>query len=353
MSNISLATELANRVEHIAQLRCLLTESRRIVVLPHTAPDGDALGATLGLMSTIRSLSPQGQCVVISPDTVERYLRWLPRVEEIIDYQRQSEEALRYIAEADLILHLDHNQTSRLRYYPLVDAVSASSARKVLIDHHLDPETGFDLVFSYPGLSSTCELVYALVKACGLVEHISPQVATLLMTGIVTDTGRLMYACFYPEIYQHFSELMALGADYPYIIDQLSYHGTLGQLRLQGYALYEKLELYPELGAAIICLSREEMCRLEISKGDTEGLVNLPLSVEGIDNVCFIREDVDQIKLSMRSIGELPVNLIASRGFGGGGHLNAAGAEYRGREMSMAKNVYLSELKKLRQELKK
>ena len=137
------------------------------------------------------------------------------------------------------------------------------------------------------------------------------------------------------------------GADYPYIIDQLSYHGTLEELKLRGYILHEKLEVYSELGAAIITLNQEEMQARGLSKGDTEGLVNLPLSVEGIDCVCFIREDKTQVKISLRSIGSFPVNILAQKGFGGGGHLNAAGGEWQG-DIDGARQQFLAQLKQLR-----
>lgn len=331
----------------VTRLKALLSECRHIVIFPHTAPDGDALGSTLGLHRFIRVLYPDAQCTIISPDSIDKYLQWLPGIEDILIWQTQQELASQIIQNADLLIHLDHNVTTRLRYKELVDIVRQSRVKRIMIDHHLEPEQGFDLTFSYPGLSSTCELVYMLLKAMDGTQWIDAQTATDLLTGIVTDTGRLMYGCFYPEVFTHFSELLALGADYPKIIDQLSYHGSESQLRVQGYALYHKLELYPELRTSVITLSVEEQQKLGIQKGDMEGIVNLPLSIEGIDASCLIREDHDQIKLSLRSIGKLPINLVASQGFGGGGHLNAAGAEYRDGGLDVAKKIYLREIKKV------
>lgn len=332
--------------EAVTHLASLIERSQHIVLLPHTTPDGDALGSTLAL-SGILSAHTHRAVSVISPDPIERYLQWMPQLDTLVHYHHEPERALELIGQADLILHLDHNTTKRLRHTPLVEAVYASSAPRVLIDHHLDPEEGFELCFSMPGLSSTSELVYMLIRELGWTSLLTPELSTLLLTGIVTDTRRLMYGCFYPEVFDHFAQLLAHGADYPRIIDSLSYHGALSQLRLQGYALHHCLEIVPELRTAIITLTREDMVRLEVSKGDTEGLPNLPLMVEGIDASVLIREDADQVKLSMRSIGDVPVNLVASRGFGGGGHLNAAGAELRQGDLEMAKNIYLRELKKV------
>lgn len=333
-------------LEQLEQLVRMLDEATNILILPHTAPDGDALGSTLGLMQILRHRYPNKQIHVISPDPVERYLSWLPLVDELCQWQTQQDEALELIGQADLVLHLDHNRTSRLRYAELIAALEANTSPKILIDHHLYPDEEVALSLSFPRASSTCELVCALMHAIGFAPHICRDAATLLLSGIITDTGRLMYNCFETETFDTVSRLLALGADYPFVIDQLSYHGTLSQLRLQGYVLHQKLVVMPELRAAYFTLDKSEMAAFDISKGDTEGLVNLPLSVEGIDSVCFLREDRDQIKLSFRSIGDFPVNELAMRGFGGGGHLNAAGAEHHG-PLDEAKNIYLCELKKL------
>lgn len=301
----------------------------------------------MGLQRFIKILYPEATCTIVSPDPIDKYLQWLPDVEKILIWQTNQELSTQCILEADLLIHLDHNDIGRLRYQDLIDVARQVQAKRIMIDHHLEPEQGFDLTFSYPGLSSTCELVYMLIRAMGACEYVDAQLATALLTGIVTDTGRLMYGCFYPEVFASFGELLELGADYPAIIDQLSYHGRESQLRVQGYALYHKLEIYPELRTSVVMLSLQEQQELGVQRGDMEGIVNLPLSIEGIDASCLIREEHDQIKLSLRSIGDLPVNVVANRGFGGGGHLNAAGAEYKDGGLDLAKKIYLRELKKV------
>lgn len=337
-------------LQEVEQLHQWLETSRHIVIIPHTAPDGDALGSTLGLCGIIKQIAPKASCLVLSPDPIERHLLWIEGSNDVVVWTTDELQGEALVREADLLLHLDHNQVSRVRHQRYISAIERCSARRVLVDHHLYPDDGFDLTLSYPQLGSTCELVYMLVKAMGYRELITPRIATTLLSGIITDTGRLMYGCFYPEVFTHFAELLALGANYPYIIDSLSYHNSPSQIRLQGYALHKKLEVYPELRTAVISLSQEEMARLEVSKGDTEGLANLPLSVEGIDSACLIREDGDQIKLSMRSIGLVAVNRVATRGFAGGGHLNAAGGELKGGTLEEAKNIYLREIKALQEE---
>ncbi len=338
--------------EKVKELKQLLEDRQRIVLLPHTSPDGDALGATGAFAEVLKAVYSQKEIFIVSPDDVDDYLAWLPIDENFVSFYGNKEKAIKLIEEADLILHLDHNQVKRVRYPELIDAVYQNKeAKRVLIDHHEFPDKDFDLIFSYPELSSTCELVFMLLKGLVWEEHISPKTSTLLLSGMVTDTGRFMYACFYPQIFQHLSELLVLGADYPMIIDRLSYHNKEEQLRLQGYMLNNKLELYPELGTAILTLSQAEMQERGISKGDTEGLVNLPLTIKGINSSCFIREDKSQIKLSLRSIGDFPVNELAMRAFGGGGHLNASGGEFQG-SIDEAKNIYLYELKALLEQKK-
>lgn len=330
----------------LQRLRAILVAKQNIIIFPHTAPDGDALGSTIAFARVLRKAHPHSRICIISPDKIERYLGGIPGICEVLIYPDAPEQAIQLIKQADLLCHLDHNQISRLRYTPLVEAVQQSQAERILIDHHLYPEEGFALQISYPEVSSTCELVYIVLKGLGYTQYIASEEATALCFGIVTDTGRFMYGCFSTALYQHFSELLALGADYPYIIDQLSYHGTLQELKLKGYILHEKLEVYPELRAAVITLSREEIEERGITKGDTEGLVNLPLSVEGIDCVCFIREDKTQIKVSLRSLGDFPINEVAMHAFGGGGHRNAAGGEHQG-TISSARELFLATLNEM------
>ena len=260
----------------VERLRQLILSRKRIVVLPHTSPDGDALGSILAWMQVLRAVAPEANVQAISPDRIENYLSWLPLLHELIIYPEDEAHSLELIRQADLIFHLDHNEVGRLRYPPLVKEIQASSAKRVLIDHHLFPEAGC----SYPEASATCELVYLLAKELGWKEHISPEASTLLLTGIITDTGRFMYSHLSPELFSVTSELLALGADYPFIIDRLSYHNPEAQIRLQGYVLDRKLELYPELGAAVITLSQSELQEFGATKGDTEGLVNIPLSID-------------------------------------------------------------------------
>ena len=334
-------------IEDAQPLCALIAQRERIVLFSHTAPDGDSLGSTLALMLALRVAYPQKLIQVIAPDGIDAYLEWMPRLDEVLIYLKDEHRALETVAAADLLLHVDHNDVRRLRHQPLIEAAGQSSAPRVMIDHHLEPEQGYDLYYSYPGTSSTCQLVYVLLCRMGLEYCIDEEVATLLLTGIMTDTGRFSYSCHSPQLFEHVAQLMQRGARYAYIVDALDNHTPERTLRLRGHFLSELMQIDRELGAAICLLSREDMDRLGIVKGDTEGLVNLPLSIEGVDCSCFMREDGDLVKISLRSTGSLAVNELASSAFGGGGHLNAAGAEHYG-SLEEARQLFLSALRALR-----
>ena len=193
----------------LERLRQLLAEHRRIVVLPHTSPDGDALGSILGWVRILRAVHPEAEIHAISPDRIENYLSWLPALEELVIFPEEEGRALELIMGAELIFHLDHNEVGRLRYPALIEAVRESGARRILIDHHLDPEEGCSPCFSYPEASATCELIYLLTQALGWTEHITAETATLLLVGIITDTGRFMYSHLSPELFETTSALLA------------------------------------------------------------------------------------------------------------------------------------------------
>ena len=167
--------------ELVEQLRQLILNHHNIIILPHTAPDGDALGSTLAWAKVLQAAQPEATIRVLSPDRIENYLNWLPLLDELLIYPDAEEESLRAIHNSDLLFHLDHNQPSRLRYAPLIEAVEQSKAPHILIDHHLDPDPTFTLNISYPEASATCELIHALILSLGWEQHITSEVATLLL----------------------------------------------------------------------------------------------------------------------------------------------------------------------------
>lgn len=307
-------------------LRKMVEEAERIALISHTAPDGDSVGSSIGFAAMLREKGKSNISVIV-PDDIPQYLYCIPGANKVIVHETHPSEAEKALAEADLVFCMDFNAPHRVA--GLQSALESSSAPKVLIDHHLYPADIFTLSFSYPPLSSTSELVLRLAKAIGMESCLTQDAATALMTGILTDTGVFSYSSSDPDLYLLVADLMRAGADKDTIIRNTFQQNSEGKMRMQGYVLYEKMTLLPEMGVAYFTLSAEELVRFHNRTGDTDGLANLPLDIAGIEAVCFLREDKNQIKLSFRSTGNYPVNTLAEN-FGGGGHKNAAGGEFQG-----------------------
>ena len=298
----------------------------KIVIVSHVGPDGDAIGSSLGLW---HFFSSQGKTAnVIVPNAFPDFLKWMPGSKDVLLYDRYKEFADKLIAEADVICCLDFNAIHRID--AMGDAVLASPARKILIDHHLHPEDFCKIIISHPEISSTSELVFRLICRMGYFSDISREGAECIYTGMMTDTGSFTYNSNKPEIYTIVSELIKKGIDKDLIYRKVNQVYSECRLRMMGYVLYEKMRVYPEQQAALITLSKEELDRFQYQTGDTEGFVNLPLSIENVSFSVFIREDSDYIKVSLRSVGDFPCNQFASTYFNGGGHKNASGGEFYG-----------------------
>lgn len=305
-----------------------LEKAEKIVIVSHVSPDGDAIGSSLGLY---HFLTLHGKTVhVIVPNAFPDFLKWMPGAKDIIQYNRYKEFADKLIKGADVICVLDLNTLSRLD--DMQEAVKNSPARKMLVDHHLYPEDFCKITISHPQISSTSELVFRLICQLGNFSDISKEAAECIYTGMMTDTGAFTYNSNNREIYLIIAELLTKGIDKDAIYRQVYNSSSEGRLRLKGFVLYEKMQLFPQFNAALITLSREEQNQFQSMKGDTEGLVNIPLSVKGICFSAFLREDTekDMIKISLRSVGTFPCNRVASEYFNGGGHLNASGGEFYG-----------------------
>ena len=312
--------------EDIRQLKKLLKESRRIVMTCHVHPDGDAVGSTLGWWHLLKCLGKEAAVVV--PDRIPKSLNFLPGSSDIAVYTRHDPYCQRLVGEADLILCCDFNEPGRQDH--LAPLIQESKAVKVLIDHHEDPSMDCSLIFSFPKMSSTCELVFRIIAALGYYTELDKSGATCLLAGLITDTQNFTVNCADPEIYEVLTALMEKGADKTKIVDECVKACSYESLKLKAFALSERLEIFPEHRAALITLSKEDLTRFHYEKGDTEGLVNQQLNIRGIMYSIFMREDADQIKISARSKDGFEVSRICKDLYGGGGHLQAAGAEFKG-----------------------
>lgn len=312
--------------EQTKKLKQLIADAKNIVITCHMSPDGDAVGSSLGLMHVLRTMGKYTS--VVTPDMVPVSLNFLPGVKSIVVYTRQELLAKQLVKEADLIICLDFNALYRIdRFAPVIGQAKAT---KVMIDHHLDPENFTDLCISYPHMSSTCELLYNAIVLTGMKRFLNYNSATCIYTGMMTDTGNFTYNSNNSDLYIIIAELLKYGIDKDYIYNTAMNTFSADRLRLMGYAMSEKMEVFPEVGGAIIELTREELYSFNYQKGDTESLVNKPLSIPGIYWSIFLREDADYIKVSARSTGDFAVNGYCEQYFSGGGHKNAAGGEFIG-----------------------
>ena len=300
----------------------------KIVIVSHVSPDGDAIGSSLGLY---HFLNTQSKTVnVIVPNQFPDFLRWMSGAKDVIIYDKYKEFADKLIQEADVICCLDFNVLSRID--TMEEAVKNSPARKIMIDHHLYPGDFAGITISHPEISSTSELVFRLICRLGNFGDITREGAECIYTGMMTDTGGFTYNSNDRSIYYIISELLSKGIDKDEIYRNVFNTHSEGRLRLMGFVLYEKMEVFRNFNAALIWLTKDEQRKFQYRKGDTEGFVNMPLTMEGIRFSCFLREDTEKnmIKVSLRSVGTFPCNQVAAEFFNGGGHLNASGGEFYG-----------------------
>ncbi|MBW9199349.1 bifunctional oligoribonuclease/PAP phosphatase NrnA [Bacteroidales bacterium SW299] len=313
---------------NIDKVETYFERAGKLVIVTHVSPDGDALGSSLGLY---HFLSSQDKTVnVIVPNAFPDFLRWMPGAKDIIRYDKYAEFADKLIGEADVICCLDFNALSRIDKMSKV--VGEAPGRKVMVDHHLDPEPFCNVTISHPEISSTSELVFRLICRMGCFDDISFEGAECIYTGMMTDTGGFTYNSNSREIYFIISELLSKGIDKDEIYRRVFNTYSEGRLRLMGYVLYEKMQVFAQFRSALIWLTKAEQGQFQYMKGDTEGFVNMPLQIKGICFSVFLREDTEKnmIKVSLRSVGKFPCNKVAAEFFNGGGHLNASGGEFYG-----------------------
>ena len=306
----------------LASLKEFLAEPKHIVITTHPKPDGDAMGSSLGLYHYLILKGHHVQ--VITPTDYPSFLQWMPGNDEVIIFTQKQEESKKLIADADLIFCLDFNSLSRI--YELGEPVRESKAKKVLIDHHLEPEGFEDYRLWTTAACATAQLIYEfIVNVMNDRQFLNKDIASCLYTGIMTDTGSFRYRSTTSNVHRIVADLIDCGADNT-LIHQLVYDDfSENRLRFLGHCLLNKLEVLYEYNSAIITITRGELEEYKISTGDTEGIVNYALSITGIRLAILIIERQDVVKLSIRSTGNFPANEICKKYFNGGGHKNAAG----------------------------
>ena len=310
----------------IAEAKRMFEACRNVVVVTHVSPDGDAIGSSLALYEYLKK---KGKMVsVVVPNYFPDFLKWMKDADRIVQFDFHRAWAKSLLSYADLVVALDLNEAHRLD--ELAVPVTASKAKKIMIDHHLRPQKDMcDLNISYPSASSTCELVFRLIDSIGGTSQITKACAEDIYAGMCTDTGQFTYNSNDPDTYLILAELLKKGIDKDRINRLLYNNYSEARFRLLGYILSEKLQVFPDFHATLFALTREELGRFRYLKGDTEGVVNMPLQIKGTRLSIYLREDTEKQRIlaSLRSVGDFPANKVAADFFNGGGHLNAAGGQ--------------------------
>lgn len=305
----------------IEELKELLSSPKRVAIIPHINPDGDALGSCLGWSQYLRGEGHN--TVVIAPNAFPTFYNWMPGSNEIIKYSEQPDLVNEALKEIEVMFFLDYNDLKRIGDLGLV--VENHTAKFVMIDHHRQPTDFVDIMFSDHDKSSTSEMVFDVIEGLGGKKSITKEIGECLYTGIVTDTGSFRFGSTKKGTHYAAAHLLEAGVEPDIVYSRVYDTNTIDRMRLMGYVLLEKLKQVDGIAAAYISISEEEQSRFNFQKGDSEGFVNYGLAINGMKAAGFFRESEGYIKVSLRSKGDFDVNTIARNHFNGGGHRNAAG----------------------------
>jgi phosphoesterase RecJ-like protein len=306
----------------ISTVKSILSQPQKIVIIPHKNPDGDAMGACLGLYGFLKGLGQNAR--VVAPNDYPKFLKWMPGHETVVNFEWDNGEAQRLLDEATIIFTLDFNDFSRTGQ--MASVLEAKEADFIMIDHHQQPSDYAKVTYSDVSMSSTCEMIYNFIAFLGQTDSITADIASNLYTGIMTDTGSFKYRSTSSKTHRVVADLIERGADNMEIHRQVFDTNSPSRLHLLGVAL-SNMVILPEYRTAYITLTQEELDANDFKKGDTEGFVNYGLTLEGIIFALIFIENKDEgiIKISLRSVGDFSVNEFARKHFNGGGHDNAAG----------------------------
>jgi len=309
-------------MQPIDQFFPLLKSPFKAVITCHQKPDGDAMGSSLALYHFLKQLGHE--VTVISPTNWAQFLDWMPGVDQVIDFEANKNEASQIVANADYVFCLDFNILHRTKH--LEPIIRDSKALKILIDHHQQPDTpSFAYGISDVKMSSTCEMVYDFIVQSGHSNLINLDIATCLYTGLMTDTGSFRFPSTTASVHKIVAHLKELGLQHAKIHENIYDNSTEGRLKFMGNAFLNRMTVLPEFKTAIMAIPKTDIYKFELKTGDTEGLVNYLLSIEGIKFAAIVIDREEERKWSFRSKGNFDVNIFARTHFEGGGHANAAG----------------------------
>ena len=309
-------------MQSIEQFYPILNKPFKAVITAHQKPDGDAMGSSLALFHFLKALGHE--VTVISPTNWAAFLDWMPGTHEVIDYEANKEAASKIIQEADYVFCLDFNILHRTKH--LEPIIKEAKAIKILIDHHQQPDIlSFGYGISDVKMSSTCEMIYDFIVQSGHSNLINIDIATCLYTGLMTDTGSFRFPSTSASVHKIVAHLKELGLQHATIHEHIYDNSTEGRLKFMGNAFLNRMQVFPSLKTAVMAIPKTDIYKFELKTGDTEGLVNYLLSIEGIKLAAIVIDREEERKWSFRSKGNFDVNIFARTHFDGGGHANAAG----------------------------
>lgn len=309
-------------MKEIHEIYDQLTVQKNIVITTHQKPDADAMGSSLGLAHFLRQFGHE--VTVISPTNWARWLDWMEGTKDVLDYELHREESNKKLDEADWLFCLDHNHFSRTK--SMAPKLAQINCTKILIDHHQEPDTvSFHYGVSNTGKSSTCEMVYDFIAGSGHRDKINVFIAECLYAGVVADTGSFRFSSTHASVHRMVAYLKEMGLEHTRVHEALYDNFLENRLRFLGHVLTNRLEINYELNTALMWVSKQELLKYDIRTGDTEGLVNYPLSIQGIKLVGLVIDRDEERKWSFRSKGTFDCNTFARKYFSGGGHFNASG----------------------------
>lgn len=287
----------------------------------HQKPDADAMGSSLALFHYLRQKGHE--VTVISPTNFPDFLKWMPGADLVIDFESMQEKALKAMEVVDLLFCLDFNALYRTKH--MAPYLEKLDSIKILIDHHLEPQPDFDYGVSDTSASSTAQLVYETIYKLGDEQYINVDIASCIYAGTVTDTGSFRFASTSSRVHRMVADLMDRGLKHEVIHQEIYDNFLENRLRFLGHSLLNRMEVFYEYNTAILAIPYSDLKRFDLQTGDTEGLVNFLLSIQGIKLAALIIDRNSEVKLSFRSKGGVDVNTFARKYFEGGGHFNAAG----------------------------
>ena len=301
-----------------------LRDPKNVVITTHQKPDGDAMGSSLGLFHFLKQLGHS--VTVVSPTNWADFLDWMPSTKLVLDYERQTEEANELIDKADWIFCLDFNTLSRTKR--MEENLANATGIRILIDHHQEPQIEkFAYGVSSTNKSSTCEMVYDLIMDSGNEAFINESVAECLYSGVMTDTGSFRFPSTSASVHRMVATLKDKGLQHSRVHEALFDNYLENRFRFIGHILLNRMEIFYEYNTALIAVNQQDLIKYDIITGDTEGLVNYPLSIKGIKLAVIVIDRGEERKCSFRSKGSFDVNTFARKYFNGGGHFNAAGGQ--------------------------